>query len=401
MKPATVAVVVVFSLAVGVLTYQHHFSSRPRALQEQKALRDALVDGRFENVNKVIPLSTEDAPASVSGTGASQANADNPSVVLEETAWLKERCSITQPMYCTAQRLETMFTQSSHQFPIEAIVNANKESSPEQTWSFDKNTLTIYNNKHWRGFFPSDGVFNMVKYVGGFWKSFRKEGEEVKGITHPFEFPVNAPNIPQIKTSPKFGPVVHLRYTQPQFALVYDVLKMVDKDTILGKAFVGVFPGGQQSLIFSMSRRYGVDFMTEEDHQAIYQGLDARAPTAEEVYGKWKGQLVSDGAVSPVTQVFTYRKNKDGKLEMKYVFGGLLRGIAKISMSRDKMNMDDFTNWDDEVKLITQDFMLGKWCSPRSKIPLNPLNFALSFLSTEKGPGGDRLCFRYILTREK
>lgn len=242
---------------------------------------------------------------------------------------LGETCSITQPMYCHVERLDTMFNQSKNQLPIETLINADDNSPPEQRWSFDKNTLMIYNNKHWKGFFPIDQDFTIARYFGGFWKKFRREGGQMKGITHPFETPVNADNLPEMQKHPGFGDVIHLKYTGIEFRLFYDLLKIVDKDTILGKAFFGVYPLGNQMLIFSMSRRYNVDFMTEDDHETIYQKY-ARAPAADEVIGRWNGKLVSDGALTPVTQVFTYTRDNIGKLQMEYIFGGLLRGNSNI-----------------------------------------------------------------------
>jgi hypothetical protein len=55
-----------------------------------------------------------------------------------------------------------------------------------------------------------------------------------------------------------------------------------------------------------MSRRYDVNFMTEEDHETIYQQYTS-APNVEEVIGKWNGKLVSDSTLSPVTRVQLYQ----------------------------------------------------------------------------------------------
>ncbi|MGH9878656.1 MAG: GMC oxidoreductase, partial [Nitrososphaerales archaeon] len=87
-----------------------------------------------------------------------------------------ETCSITQPMYCSAERLETMFNQAKNQLPIETLINADENSLPTQRWSFDKDTLMIYNNKYWKGFFPIDQELTLIRYFGGFWKRFFKEG---------------------------------------------------------------------------------------------------------------------------------------------------------------------------------------------------------------------------------
>ena len=84
---------------------------------------------------------------------------------------------------------------------------------------------------------------------------------------------------------------------------------------------------------------------------------------------------------------------------MEYVFGGLLRGISRVTITPDQMNMYDLTNWHDEVKIVNKDFMIGKWCSPWNSIPLD---FGPSFLSVEKQENTEkrRFCLRFILTKQ-
>jgi hypothetical protein len=305
-------------------------------------------------------------------------------------------------MYCTVSKLDTMFNEEKNAFPVETLVNSLEEdlsTSPNvNKWSFNKDTLVIYNNKYWKGFFPVDQNFDAIRYFGGFWKRFYKEGDIVKGITHPYDIPsVYAPNLAQVQNIHRgLGEVIHLKYTSLEYSFFYDLLKIVDKDIVLGKAFLGIPPFSIQILTFSMSRRYDVNFMTEEDHETIYQ-LFAKAPNADEVFGKWNGKLVSDSTLTPVTQVFNYTRDNRGKLQMEYAFGGLLRGISKVVLTPEQMNMYDFTNWHDEVKIIKNDFMIGKWCSPWTQIPLN---FNPSFLSVEHGPEGkNRFCLRFVLNR--
>ena len=309
----------------------------------------------------------------------------------------EDKCSLKQPMYCTVSRLDTMFNEEKNVFPLETLLNAADDSSSpaENKWSFDKDTLMIYNNKYWKGFFPIDQNFNAVRYFGGFWKRFYKEGEILKGVTHPYEVPsVYANNLPQLENIHRgLGEVIHLKYTSPEYSLFYDLLKIVDKDVVLGKAFLGISPFSMQILTFSMSRRYDVNFMTEDDHETIYQ-QSAKVPNPEKVIGKWNGKLVSDSTLTPVTQVFNYTKDNVGKLQMEYAFGGLLKGISRVVLTSEQMNMYDFTNWHDEVKIVGNDFMVGKWCSPWTKIPLN---FGPSFLSVEHGAEGNRLCLRFTL----
>ena len=303
-------------------------------------------------------------------------------------------------MYCAVKKLDTFFNETKNQYPIETLINAADDGSiSKNNWSFDKNSLLIYNNKYWKGFFPIDQNFDAIRYFGGFWKRFYKEDGIIKGVTHPYEVPsVFAPNLPQLQDNHKrLGQVIYLKYTSPEYSLFYDLLKIVDKDVVLGKAFLGVAPFSIQILNFSMSRNYSVNFMTEEDHQIIYRD-HSRAPSANEVIGRWDGKLVSDSSLTPITQEFNYTKDNIGKLQMRYTFGGLLRGISKVVLTPEQMNMYDFTSWHDEVEIVKDDFMVGKWCSPWTKIPLT---FGPSFLSVENGPEGSRFCLRFILNRKR
>ena len=148
-----------------------------------------------------------------------------------------------------------------------------------------------------------------IRYFGGFWKRFYKETGVIKGITHPYETPtVFAPNLPELQSDNKsLGEVIHLKYTSPEYSLFYDLLKIIDKDTVLGKAFLGVFPFSIQILTFSMSRKYTVDFMTEEDHQTIYE-KHSSSPSGDQVMGKWSGNSCSDGSLTPIIRLLLTRK---------------------------------------------------------------------------------------------
>ena len=85
--------------------------------------------------------------------------------------------SITQPMYCTVGKLNAFFNEAKNQYPIETLLNAADDGSSvsENKWSFDRKSLMVYNNKYWKGFFPTDQNFDAIRYFGGFWKRFYKE----------------------------------------------------------------------------------------------------------------------------------------------------------------------------------------------------------------------------------
>lgn len=82
-------------------------------------------------------------------------------------------------MYCSVSMIDKMFNEEKNVFPLEALLNATDDTSPaENKWSFDKDKLMIYNNKYWKGFFPIDQNLDSVRYFGGFWKRFYKEGSK-------------------------------------------------------------------------------------------------------------------------------------------------------------------------------------------------------------------------------
>ena len=103
-----------------------------------------------------------------------------------------------------------------------------------------------------------------------------------------------AKNKPTEKHIEGFGKVILLEYVDPPYNNFYDVLKIVDKDTILGKAFFGTPSPGKEMMTFSMSRKYPFEFMDEEDHGMLYNKM--KKPTLDSMVGIWEGQLVSDSA---------------------------------------------------------------------------------------------------------
>jgi hypothetical protein len=112
------------------------------------------------------------------------------------------------------------------------------------------------------------------------------------GITHPFEVPVFARNKATDMDLDGFGKVILLEYLDPPYNMFCDVLKIVDENTILGKAFLGKPTHGREMLAFSMSRKYPFEFMTEEDHEVLYSKM--KKPTLRSMVGIWEGRLVSD-----------------------------------------------------------------------------------------------------------
>jgi hypothetical protein len=281
---------------------------------------------------------------------------------------LGNTCGLSQPRFCRTDALSDMFAVGEHDSTLFAkLGNSSEERKVGHNWKFDPKTLRIYNDLYWKGFYgrENDAMTMALRYFGGFYKKFWPvDTATFNGITHPFEPQiVDAKSIAKEKVVPGYGQVIHLEYQDFPFSTAYDLLKMVDDNTIIGKAFLGQFGRGRELFSFSMSRVYDVDFMTEDDLATIFASDDlSHIPSAAEMRGIWEGMLVSDSAVTPRTQVF-YFDHEDGEVDMRYSFANMLRGRSDVSISNTLFRFDDQTPFHDEIRLVTPDFAVGKWVS--------------------------------------
>ena len=346
-------------------------------------------------------------------------------------------CSITQPQYCSMKSLDEMFAVTPHKSELnEELVNSeNTNIVHGDNWLFDKNTLTIHNNLFWKGFFgrDTDLMTTTMKSFGGFYKKFRKVNGLYKGVTKPFEVPVFAKSSAVEKELPGHGKVIHLEYEDPPFSQAYDILKIVDKDHIVGKAYAGSFGRGRLLFDFSMSKEYGMEFMGEDDLNALFYSDDlSYTPTKAEMVGKWEGMLVSDSFVTPRSQIFDFNYNGENEYKMHYNFANLLRGHSEVSGRDDIFRFDDYTQFHDDLRMIRPDVVLGKWVTEWSlavnnagtiadlydliltgdtnkvvdtvsrifnlRIPRLPVELGVSFLNVENDPQkGSRIGLGYVL----
>jgi choline dehydrogenase-like flavoprotein len=313
---------------------------------------------------------------------------------------LGSTCSISQPMHCLRNDVSKMYDSMQTQSGPEILVNSPAEKADDTNWSYDPVSMTITNNTHWKGMFPrdSDIANTLVLYSGGFWKRFSKEGNDIKGITHPYEVDVRAKNKAQEKEIPGFGKVILLEYLDPPYNVFYDVLKVVDKDTILGKAFFITPTPGREMLTFSMSRKYPFEFMDEDDHEMLYEKM--KKPTLESMVGIWKGQLVSDSGWTEAIFRFRYYLDDKKILKNDYEFGfghQLLTGTATVEEKEDHLEMYDETErFHDELRQVNEDTIIGKYYSSPSFL-FSWLPEGLSFIHVDRSR--QSIFLPYILKR--
>jgi hypothetical protein len=275
-------------------------------------------------------------------------------------------------MYCLRSNLSSLFDSINTQFNTEMLVNSVDEKAEEANWKFDPASMMISNNSHWKGIFSRDtNIQNtLTLYFGGFWKRFTKnQSGDITGITHPFEVPVFARNKATNNEFEGLGKVILLEYLDAPYNIFYDLLKIVDENTILGKAFLGKPSSGREILTFSMSRKYPLEFMTEEDHGMLYSKM--KKPALESMIGIWEGRLVSDSTWSEPIFKFKYYFDEDNKtLKNDYVFGNILAGTAIVNEKEDHVEMQDVTTgtFHDEIRQINDNILIGKYYSARNQL---------------------------------
>ncbi|MGI0012580.1 MAG: GMC family oxidoreductase N-terminal domain-containing protein [Nitrososphaera sp.] len=288
---------------------------------------------------------------------------------IQNSSSLGSTCSISQPRFCKAETIGEMFAVTDHRADLFPLLANSKEEKlvVGRNWNFDPKTLMIHNNLFWKGFYgrDSDIMTMALRYFGGFYKRFwPRDSGSMHGITHPFEVQVvDARSIAAEKELPGYGKVIHLEYLDPPYSSAYDLLKMVDENNIVGKAFLGPFGRGRELFNFSMSRSYDVDYMTEQDLMTLFNSEElSHVPSETELVGTWEGMLVSDSAVSPRSQLF-YFNYEDVEVDMRYSFGNMIRGRSDVTIGDALFRLDDPTPFHDEIRMVTPDFAVGLWVS--------------------------------------
>ena len=354
---------------------------------------------------------------------------------------LGNTCDLSQPENCLTETLGEMFAVTEHRPELfEKLENSeSNEIIPGKNWQFDKNTLKISNNLYWKGFYGrnADVMTTGLRAFGGFYKRFRKlTSESFSGVTKPFNVPVFAKSLAKEKVLAGHGKIIHLEYEDAPFNQAYDILKMVDENNILGKAFMGKYGRGQLMFDFSMSKIYHINFMSEEDLATLFYNDEySHTPTKDEMIGKWEGMLVSDSFVTPRSQVFDFDYDGSEEYQMHYNFSNMLQGYSEVSANEDLFRFDDFTPFHDELRMIRSDFVVGKWVTNWSltqssrfsiedlqnsinsgasiiqildsiykifnlRMPRLPQEIGISFLNIENHPQkGSRIGLSYILRK--
>lgn len=278
--------------------------------------------------------------------------------------------SSTQPMYCSSEDMARLYSDSVNKLQRTVMVNSSSlDIIDGENWSFDPRSLSIWNNRYWKGFYPRDhDLGNKVLHYGfGFYKRFwqdedKQDENKIQGETHPFLSDIHAFNQATDAEYPELGKVVLIRYHDFPFNTFFDLMKIVSPDCILGNALLstGKPPSGIHIFYFALCRKYHVDFMTQEDCKFIFTHK-ARIADASEALGTWDLRLLSDAAQSPPVLRLKFYMNR-GRLMADLVLGGALPlGSSQASFNQELMlGLDPVGQLlRNEIRMVNERFMVG------------------------------------------
>jgi uncharacterized protein YndB with AHSA1/START domain len=298
-------------------------------------------------------------------------------------------CSPLQPMYCPSGMLSAYFEAPS--LPMQTLVNKGGRE-------IDVPNKMIYSDLYWKGIYPPDSLAPAWIFQNGFNKRFSMENGMLKGLTSTFDDTIKGENKLSMvdPNDPSRG--VLLEYLAPEYALFYDMLKITSTDVVVGKAFTGRYPHGVLLLNFTMARRYSFDFMSDADHRELWEKY-GKAPDVGALAGEWEGRMVSNASLTPPQFRFWYSVDGSGRLSCRWNYMNILKGDSRLKLTGKELEMFDFTNFHDEIRMITDDTMIGRYLSKSEKIMNLIGSRDLGIIHFEKTAEGTRPVIYYYIKK--
>jgi hypothetical protein len=292
-------------------------------------------------------------------------------------------------------QLEALFRRCPS---MDISVLVNQGSGPD----IDIANQRIRNDRYWKGFFPQGHVLNAMSSAifTGFKKEFHQQGGKYTGITSDTDDRIHARNSLEVIDAGHGGTLepgryVLLRYLDPPWQGFYDVFKVINQDLLIGRVYLGEYPHGTRLVTFPMTRRYSFAAMTVDDHARLF--ANGAVPTPAGLDGIWRMDVISNANQAGGIAYLQCSNKPDGTFTTRYELMGLMEGLVGPSFFKDHFQLNDFTPFHDEIRQVSEDFMVGRYVT-QGPPALEMLfrNSSLGLLHTESGGA---FGFYYLLTR--
>jgi hypothetical protein len=294
---------------------------------------------------------------------------------------------------------------------------------------FDFEKRRIFRDSFWKGSFAKDSLLGWEErvrnaalgsdarrlgtiYTGGsFWKRFDTiENGVIRGevVNYELAFLPGHSELRELeypddnrKYFRKGDRVLLMTYRNQPYRIVYDTIKVIDENNAIGVMHLGDFPNGMEFATFVMARHnYPFEKMSVEDHNLLFADPRTTVPEPARLEGEWDGYLVFLtrpstsllNQANPVAFRLSFRQAASGKIEARYRLG-LISGGVEAAGTPEFLQLTDATSFHDEIRMINEDTLIGKWISAQLHPDL------LRGLGSYLEPRGDRFAFYYVLRR--
>jgi cholesterol oxidase len=293
-------------------------------------------------------------------------------------------------------QLEALFRRCPS-MGIDTIVNQGGDPA------IDTAHQTIRNDRYWKGFFAQGSVLNAMSadIFTGFKKEFHQQKGKYIGVTSDTDGRITAHNsLEEIEVGHGSGTLeaghyILLNYLDPPWQDFYDVFKIINENLLIGRVYLGKYPHGARQFTFPMSRLYGFNQMTVDDHADLY--TNGAVPTPADLNGVWRMDVISNANQAGGIAYLQFSNKPDGRFEARYELMGLMEGLVTPTVLQDHFQLNDFTPFHDEIRKVSGDFMVGKYVTQLpAGISTLVANSSLGLFHTETG---GQFGFYYLLTR--
>jgi len=227
----------------------------------------------------------------------------------------------------------------------------------------DTVSQTVRNDRYWKGFFPRDHILNAMSSAifTGFKKEFHEQGGKFSGTTSDSDNRIHARNsLEEVDVGHGTGTLeaghyIVLRYLDPPWQDFYDVVKVINEDLVIGRVYQ--YPNGSRVFTFPLSRRYGFDQLTVDDHNSLFASGTIPAPT--DIDGVWRMDAISNANHASSIAYLQFDNKPDGRFEARYQLVGLIKALLVPSFLKDHFQADDFTPFHDEIRKVGSDLLVG------------------------------------------
>ena len=292
-------------------------------------------------------------------------------------------------------QLEALFRRC----PTMGIATLVNDGGPPE---IDIAKQTIRNDRYWKGFFPHGHILNAMSSAifTGFKKEFHRDGVKYTGITSDTDGHITARNSLEVVdvghgATLEPGRYILLRYLDPPWQGFYDIFKIINDDLMIGRVYLGEYPHGTRVFTFPMTRRYGFDEMTVDDHRDLF--ANGKEPTPAGLDGAWRMDVISNANQASGLAYLQFSNKPDGKFEAHYQVMGLMEGLSTPTFLKDHFQLTDFTPFRDEIRTVTADLLVGKYVT---SVPPQVASFVgNSSFGLFHAEAGGQFGFYYLLTR--